>query len=397
MRILVVTDWPRFEGGTEAYVELLAEGLRDGGDEVRLLTSGAGSAAYGRADYVAYASNNRLAQAGLQVHNPLAGRRIRIALREFRPDGVLVLSFMFHLSPAVLGPLREVPTVLSIVDHKPVCPTTLKLLPDGSPCPNPPGVVCYREGCVGRLRLAREGARYGLFRAGLRSVDRVQTISRTLRDELAASGIAAEIVPPPVRAPQTTFPRSPAAHPRFVYAGRLADVKGVDVLLRALARLRRDVPEVELRVVGDGPERPALERLVRELGLRERVWFSPAIGPAWFGELEGAWALVAPSTYREPLGLVAIEAIVRRVPVIATDGGGFAETVEPGLTGLLVQPGDEEGLTDAMRRVAERRAFPDHLPDPARAELVRRRYDLDRHLVAMRSSFAEIAEERAAA
>src|SRR5918992_388807 len=98
MRILLITDWPRFEGGTESYVDLLAEGLRDAGDEVRLLTSGAGTAAHGRADYVAHGSNNRVAQAGLQVFNPSADRRLRNALREFRPDGALVASFLYHLS-----------------------------------------------------------------------------------------------------------------------------------------------------------------------------------------------------------------------------------------------------------------------------------------------------------
>jgi glycosyltransferase involved in cell wall biosynthesis len=397
MRVLLVTDWPRFDGGTEAYVRLLAEGLRDAGDEVRLLTSDAGTAAAGSADYIAYGSNNRLAQAGLQIFNPSASRQARVAVSEFRPDAVLVASVLFHLSPAVLGPLRYVPTVLTIVDHKPVCPTTLKLLPDGSPCPHPPGVVCVREGCVGRVRLARETVRYGLFRSRLRFVDRVQTISRTIRDELDQAGIQAEIVPLPVRTPQSSFPRSPSARPSFVYAGRLADVKGVDVLLRALARVRREAPDATLRVIGDGPELPALERLAAELELGGGAQFSSGMQPGWFRELEGAWALVAPSTYREPLGLVAIEAIVRRVPVIATSGGGFAETIEPERTGLLVPPADEEGLAEAMLRVAQRRAFPDHVPDAALAEELRQRHDVTAHVGRMRSLFVQLAEERAAA
>jgi glycosyltransferase involved in cell wall biosynthesis len=74
-------------------------------------------------------------------------------------------------------------------------------------------------------------------------------------------------------------------------------------------------------------------------------------------ELLDAWALVAPSLWAEPFGMVAPEAIVRQVPVIATRTGGFADTVVDGVTGLLVPNGDESALADAMLAVAERRRF----------------------------------------
>ena len=126
-----------------------------------------------------------------------------------------------------------------------------------------------------------------------------------------------------------------------------------------------EIPEARLRLVGEGPEGSVVKRLTHELGLAgavERVgWLDP---PAVEQELERAWALVAPSLYAEPLGLVALEAIVRGVPVIASRKGGFGETVEEGVSGLLFPNGDEEALTVRMLEVARRSAFPDHaIPD----------------------------------
>lgn len=394
MRVLLVSDWPAVEGGTERYVELLRAGLREAGDDVRLLTSSAGSSADGTADYVAHGTNRLSAQVALQVFNPSAFRTLRRALREFRPHAVHLNLFLYHLSPAVLLPLRTVPTVLFVSDYKPVCPNGTKLLPDRSPCSEPAGTCCRRGGCVNSARLVRDAPRYGLFRAALRNVDRVQAISPWLCHELAMVGIPAEHVAPPVRAPDSAFTRHPAPDPLFLYAGRLAPVKGVDVLLRAFARLRERVPGVRLRVVGDGPDRGTLARLTTELGLGDSVSFSCSMNPAWHHELEPAWALVAPSVYREPLGFIAIEAIVHGVPVIATNEGGFTETIEPGVSGLLVPHRDEVALAEAMQAVAERRAFPGDSVTAEAVEVVRRRHDLGEHVRRMRDVFAVLQEER---
>jgi glycosyltransferase involved in cell wall biosynthesis len=399
VRVLLVNDWAPPGGGTERYVGLLREGLREAGDEVRLLTSSVGSAADGTADYVAYGSARRSQQAFLQVFNPFAARTLRGALREFRPHGVHLHMFLSHLSPAVLGPLRDVPTLLSVGSPKPACPKDSKTLPDGSPCGDPAGIACWRHGCVGLPRLLRDTPRYELLREGLRNVNRIQTASRWLQAALATDGIRAQRVDLPVRAPEPGFTRTPHREPLFVYAGRLASEKGVDILLRAFAGLRRTFPRARLRVVGDGPELGRLQALGTELGLGQALSLIrgmsliPEAGPSWFRELEGAWALVAPSTHREPFGLVAVEALVHGVPVIATNGGGFAETVEPGVSGLLVPRGDEAPLREAMEAVAGLRAFPDHTVPAQVVELARRRHDLDRHVRAVREVFAAPARE----
>ena len=134
LRVLLVTDWMPRPGGAEAYADSIRAGLTAAGDNVRLLTSGAGSAAHGTADYVAYGTTRRAAQVALQIVNPFATHQAWAAVRSFQPDVALVHLFAYHLSPAVLWPLRSVPTVMMVLDYKIICPLGSKLLPTGEIC-----------------------------------------------------------------------------------------------------------------------------------------------------------------------------------------------------------------------------------------------------------------------
>ena len=395
MRILLIADWQPGRGGSEAYVAWLRDGLTDSGDEVRLLTSSAGTAGDGTADHVAYGTSRRAAQAVLQVVNPFAVARVRTVLGEFRPDVAFVSLFMYHLSPAILHALGDVPVVLGIVDYKVICPVARKLLPDGSLCDVRAGWVCHRKGCVGLASWVRDRARYSLVRTGLERMDRIVACSRWIQGELARDGIPSEWVTLPIPAPSPGFRRRPDAEPLFLYLGRLVHEKGVLGLLRAFARVRSEIPAARLRLVGDGPLETVVEGLTHDLGLGDAVdrvgWLDP---PAVEQELERAWVLVAPSLYAEPLGLVALEAIVRGVPVIASEKGGFGETVEEGIGGLLFPNGDEAALAARMVEVARRRAFPNHVIPAEAVERTAERHAIKRHVERMRGIFAEVASER---
>ena len=395
MRILVAGDWPVFEGGTESYILRVRDGLLAVGDEVRLLTGSTGSRAGGTADYVAPSSERLAAQAFLQVANPFARHAIRTTLRDFSPDAVLVTTFLTHLSPAILGPLSAYPTVVFVMDYRPICPIALKLLPDDSLCTLPAGAVCWRSGCVSVGHWLRDVPRYALLRAGLASAGPVLACSKWMRDRLAEAGIESEALELPVPQPPAGYTRAPAANPRFVYVGRLRAEKGVDLLLHAFAAVLPSSPGSSLRVVGDGPQRADLERLAADLGLGESVSFAGWIPPERVsGELVGAWALVAPSRWAEPLGLSAIEAAVHGVPVIASGAGGFLETVEPGVTGMLFERNDAEALAACLCAVAEGRVFPGHALAQEAVERLRDRYDLTRHVAVLRRTLEQAPSSR---
>lgn len=392
MRALLITDWMAGSGGAESYVTWVRDGLRAAGDEVRLLTSSAGTAGDGTADYLAYGTDRLIPQALLQIVNPFAVAAVRRAVRDFHPDVAFVNMFEHHLSPAILGQLREVPTVLTLMDYKCVCPIGTKLLPEGRICADQAGSVCRRRGCVSLPHWLRDQPRYALIRSGVEQVDRVLTCSRWMQRELTCNGIPAEYLHLPVPEPRPGFRRVPAAEPLFVFCGRLDVEKGLPLLLRAFARLRGAVPAARLRIVGRGPQRPVLDRLTAELGLRDAVTFRGWIAPAEVErELEDAWALVAPSLWAEPLGLVAIEAIVRGVPVIASADGGFGETVDEGVTGLLFPNGDEGALAERLLAVASGLAFPDHLLSEKEVRRAREFYNIGSHIERLRRILAETA------
>ena len=132
---------------------------------------------------------------------------------------------------------------------------------------------------------------------------------------------------------------------------RLAPWKGVDRLIAALPTWREAAPGTNLVVIGDGPERANLERLAREVGVMEAVTFVGQVAhermPLY---LRAADVFVLYSGY-EGLPHVVLEAMAAGVPVVASHKGGIPEVAEDGVTGLLVEWGNETALADAVRRV----------------------------------------------
>jgi glycosyltransferase involved in cell wall biosynthesis len=141
-----------------------------------------------------------------------------------------------------------------------------------------------------------------------------------------------------------------ASAPRLLCIGRLIPIKGHLVLLRALAQARSRVPEVTLDVAGRGPLAPALQAYVRELGLEDAVRFLGFVSPVG-AAIEEAAIVVVPSL-GEGFGMVALEAMERARPVIASSVGGLPEIVADGETGLVVPPGEAEALAEAIVTLA---------------------------------------------
>ena len=138
----------------------------------------------------------------------------------------------------------------------------------------------------------------------------------------------------------------PGSEPRLLCVGRLIPIKGHLVLLRALAQARQRVPTLALDVAGRGPLEPALKAFARELGVEDAVRFLGYVSPVQRA-IEGAAIVVVPSL-GEGFGMVALEAMERARPVIASAVGGLPEIVADGKTGFVVPAGDAEALAEAM-------------------------------------------------
>ena len=133
-----------------------------------------------------------------------------------------------------------------------------------------------------------------------------------------------------------------------LFVGRLAGVKGVPILIEAMARLAEEYPDLTLRLVGDGPDRTALEAEVAERGLQNRVTFLGYKSQAEVAEeLAQTDVFVLPS-FAEGVPVVLMEAMAAQVPVVTTRIAGVPELVEDGVSGRLVPPGDVDAFTEAF-------------------------------------------------
>ncbi len=172
------------------------------------------------------------------------------------------------------------------------------------------------------------------------------------------------IAPGPEPAPYT----DPA--PRFLCVGRLIPIKGHVVLLRAFRQVLDARPDARLDIAGRGVLEHGLKDLARELDLGHAVRFLGHVNPVK-ASIEGSLAMVVPSL-GEGFGMVALEAMERRRPVIAAAIGGLEDIVREGETGLLVPPGEADPLAEAMLRLAADPASANAMGQAARERALER-------------------------
>jgi len=134
-----------------------------------------------------------------------------------------------------------------------------------------------------------------------------------------------------------------------ITVGRLVKRKGLDTLLRALAY--PELAGVRLVVVGEGPERPDLERLGGALGISGRLLFTGRVSEQRKWELLQAADAYLSTTMHEGFGLVYLEAMAAGIPVVSFDHGGQVDFLRDGETGHLVRAGDLEGMVAAIARL----------------------------------------------
>jgi len=164
---------------------------------------------------------------------------------------------------------------------------------------------------------------------------------------------------------------------------RLVEKKGVPVLLHAMAALR-ETGAPPCTIVGDGPERPAIERLIAELGLADSVRLAGGVENEHVPEyMARAGVLAVPSVVAhdgdsDGLPNVILEAAAAGLPVVASDVGGIAEFVADGETGLLVPPDDPAALAAAIRRLLGDIALCTRLAGAAQRKVVEE-YDAERN------------------
>jgi glycosyltransferase involved in cell wall biosynthesis len=178
-------------------------------------------------------------------------------------------------------------------------------------------------------------------------------VSESTKEDLVRRGMRAEriwVVPNGIDLAYFSLGSAPrAARPTLLFVGRLKEYKRVDLLVDAVALLASENVDVELHIVGEGEQRPAIEAQIRRLGLGSRVRMLGFVSEEEKREaFRRAWIHVLTSP-KEGWGISNLEAAACGTPSIASDAPGLRESVVHGQTGLLVPHGDVPALAGAIR------------------------------------------------
>jgi len=408
MRILYCNKYNYPFSGTEVYLLELMELMRSHGHEVALFAMADPRGAptpYDRhfVPPIDFKQDSgpwqKLRRAGHLIYSLEARHRILAMIKDFRPDVAHVRNIYHHLSPSILWELKaqNIPVVCHLNDFKLLCPS-YNLLSQGEVCEACKGGAfwhalrprCY-PGMGARLTLMAEAYVHRWLGTYRKCVDLFLAPSQFVRNKFVEHGWdGAKFEVLPHFQPAHGLRVQPAKDAPILYFGRLSVEKGVDDLLRAIARL----PQTRLIIAGDGPQREELQELTASLGLAN-VGFAGQLGPEQRDSLIAQSRFtVLPSHAYETLGKTILESYAEGRAVVASDLGSRRELVHEGETGLLYRAGDTNALAGAIAKLNSK---PELAQSMGRAgwELVRQHHTPEAHYQRLLSLYEGLVATRA--
>jgi glycosyltransferase involved in cell wall biosynthesis len=285
------------------------------------------------------------------------------ALKYLKRDNCVLL----HLhDPECLGELTgELPAIFTLHNHCSYCPSGTKYLAaQQKPCDRTMhplgctwGHLVDKCGCRRPEVLTQKLWNTHQFLANLKKLHiPVIANSNFIREQIISNGLSPERI--------TTLhcgvqqPKSPPSklsaeihqNQRILFVGRIVPDKGLEWLIKALAQTDSSI---HLDIAGEGWDRPRLEQLSAHMGLSDRItWHGWCQGEKLESLYHNCFAVVFPSLWPEPAGLVTLEAYARYRPVIASAVGGIPEHIQDGQTGILIPPLKIEQLAQAINQLA---------------------------------------------
>lgn len=268
------------------------------------------------------------------------------------------------IGPVVLGLLARKPVVVEHHGFQAVCPNgQLVQEPRKTPCPGH-FMAGNHPAC---LRCSPKAASWTAFRLWLLTFVRRWMCRRVAVNLVPTAWLGTQLRLPRtetvhhgIATSQPVAPLAPGEPARVLFIGRLVMPKGVHILLEAVRSLHRRGMRFETCIVGDGPERKALESGVKADTSAPAVRFLGRLPQAEVAKvLRHACVLVVPSLGGEVFGMVVLENMARGIPVIASDLGAFLEVM--GDAGVAFKTGNAEDLAAQLAAVLENRGLRDRL------------------------------------
>ncbi len=217
-----------------------------------------------------------------------------------------------------------------------------------------------------------------------------------MRQQLIQNGVPSEqtlTLHCGISVPQTaTAPLSLEVHQnhRILFAGRIVSDKGLKWLLKTLIHTN---PQIKLDIAGDGWEQPRLEKLANTLKLNNRITWHGWCDRDKINQLyQQCFAVIFPSVWPEPAGLVTLEAYSRYRPVIGSAVGGIPEHLRDGETGILVPGNNIKKLADAIHELYRDHQKTRYMGEQGHA-LLMKEFTMATHVNNLRTIYAKTIAE----
>jgi glycosyltransferase involved in cell wall biosynthesis len=361
LRIAYVFDavYPFVKGGVERRIWEVSKRLADKGHDVHI---------YGMKYWT---GEDTISREGVSLHGVCRPRQLY-------SGGRRSIRTVFYFASAVVGPLFRGEFDIIDCSHTPYFPCLGAQL--CSTVKGPSLVVTWHEvwGDYWYEYLGRKGVFGRLIeRVVSRLGDTVIAVSQSTRSDLRSIGVKGEveIVPNGVDLEEAELSSSAAVPSDVIFAGRLVDIKNVDLLIRSVSRIRRVRDDLSCVVVGDGPERPRLEALTKDLGLQANIHFVGFLDARadFMSYMKMSKVMVLPST-REGFGIVVLEANACGLPVVTVNHPRNAakDLVVSGENGFVCQLSEEDLAGKILLAIENKKAMENKCRDYAR------QYDWDR-------------------
>ncbi|MBF0454242.1 MAG: glycosyltransferase family 4 protein [Magnetococcales bacterium] len=281
--------------------------------------------------------------------NQAVRQEIRQLIEQERPEIMHVHNTFPLISPAIFHAASgsQTATVLTLHNYRIFCASGI-LMRDGKPChlcleQQSPWMGlyhgCYRNSRLATLPMAVSIAVHRRMDTWNRQLDHLITLTHFQADIMAKAGVKRELIRVKphflVKPPQPVPWSLRTGH--VVFVGRLSQEKGVHLLLRSWEIWGKSAPELVL--IGDGPDRTALENQVKKVGLTDKITFLGQLPHAEAQKRVGqARLLILPSLCYEGFPMVLCEAFALGVPVAASNHGAMTSLIEDGKIGALFKP-----------------------------------------------------------
>jgi glycosyltransferase involved in cell wall biosynthesis len=213
-----------------------------------------------------------------------------------------------------------------------------------------------------------------LARLVLRGSDIVVVPSRYLAELFAVYAVPTEVVPNVIDAAVLRFRYRRVIHPRLVCTRNFEPRYAVDLVVRAFAEIKKEMPSARLLLAGTGPEEATIRALVGDLGLGDEVEFCGAVPRDRIGEVLDRADIFVNASRMDNMPVSILEAFATGLPVVSAASGGIPYLVEHERTGLLSAVGDVPALAQNVRRVISNHALARRLAGNAFEESSRYRW-----------------------